>query len=140
MFPAIGGGGRLARGRGGLPSGAYPLSLPHLPTEIKETEKDYQLCVDVPGIKKEDLKVEVDKDVIHVSGQRHEEKETDENLSGVVYHTKEVSRGSFSRSFQLPEDADLDKIDCVSAENGVLKLVVPKHHEQHKQKKQVPIK
>ncbi|MDC6362729.1 MULTISPECIES: Hsp20/alpha crystallin family protein [Flavobacteriaceae] len=91
---------------------------------IKDNEKEFELELAVPGVKKEDFTVEVDHDVLTVSSEiKSESKDTKEN-----YTRKEFSYSSFKRAFTLPETVDGSKIDA-KYEDGVLKLTLPKKEE-----------
>ena len=88
---------------------------------ISETETDYLIKAELPEVSKEEVKVTVNEDVITISGERRKEAEhKDEKL-----HRIESFYGNFSRSFRLPEDADIGAIHAES-KNGVLKVRVPK--------------
>jgi HSP20 family protein len=88
---------------------------------ISETETEYLIKAELPEVSKEDVKVTVDENVITISGERRKEAEhKDEKL-----HRVETYYGHFSRSFRLPEDADITSIQAESR-NGMLKVRVPK--------------
>ncbi len=88
---------------------------------ISETDDAYLIKAELPEVSKEDVKVTVDEDVITIAGERRKEAEhKDEKV-----HRIESFYGSFSRSFRLPEDADVSAIQAES-KNGVLKVRVPK--------------
>ncbi|KDP42164.1 hypothetical protein JCGZ_02894 [Jatropha curcas] len=88
----------------------------------KETPEAHVFKADLPGIKKEEVKVEIEDDrVLQISGEKHMEKE-DKNDT---WHRVERSSGKFSRRFRLPENAKIDQVKA-SMENGVLTVTVPK--------------
>ncbi|XP_048323786.2 18.5 kDa class I heat shock protein [Ziziphus jujuba] len=88
----------------------------------KETPEAHVFKADVPGLRKEEVKVEVEDDrVLQISGERNVEKE-DKNDT---WHRVERSSGKFLRRFRLPENAKLDQIKA-AMENGVLTVTVPK--------------
>jgi len=87
----------------------------------REGEFAYHIEVDLPGVKKEDVSVQVEDGVLVVSGERKIKEEVKEEN----YYKVESSFGSFSRSFRLPEEADVENIHAESID-GVLEVVVPK--------------
>jgi len=112
--------GRLANTRLGTTDDSESASWTPL-ANISETETDYLIKAELPEVSKEDVKVTIDENVITISGERRKEAEhKDEKV-----HRIESFYGSFSRSFRLPEDADLGAIQAESR-NGVLKVRVPK--------------
>ena len=91
---------------------------------IKENEKDFELELAVPGRKKSDFNIEVDKDVLTISSEiKHEDEVKEEN-----YTRREFGFSSFKRAFTLPESIDGDKIEA-NYEDGILKFVLPKKEE-----------
>ena len=89
--------------------------------DISETDKEYLVRAELPAVKKEDVKVTVDRGMITIEGERKQEKE-DKNEK---FHRVERFYGSFSRSFSLPESVDTKSIRCES-KDGVLTVHIPK--------------
>lgn len=91
---------------------------------VKETDNGFELEMAIPGRKKDDFKIEIDKEVLTISSEiNKEENETEGN-----YTRREFSFSSFKRVFSLPETIDADKINA-SYEDGILKFVLPKKEE-----------
>jgi HSP20 family protein len=89
--------------------------------DIIEDETEYLIKVDLPEIKKEEVKVTVENGVLVLSGERKLEKEE----KGRKYHRIERAYGSFGRTFSLPDNADAEKVNAEFNE-GVLKLHIAK--------------
>ncbi|XP_020239816.1 17.5 kDa class I heat shock protein [Cajanus cajan] len=101
----------------------------------KETPEAHVLKADVPGLKKEEVKVEIQDDrILQISGERNVEKE-DKNDT---WHRVERSSGKFMRSFRLPENAKVDKVKA-SMENGVLTVTLPKEEVKKPHAKAIEI-
>jgi HSP20 family protein len=88
---------------------------------ISETETHYQIELAAPGLKKEDFELEIDNGSLMISVKKEESNEA----KGTNFMRQEFSYESFSRSFYLPENVKVDKIDA-RYENGILKVVLPK--------------
>ncbi len=88
--------------------------------DISQDDHEYLLKADLPEMKKDDVKVTVEGDVLCVSGQRKSEKEGQKRK----FHRIERSHGNFRRSFTLPEDADGSKVTA-DFRDGVLKVHLP---------------
>ncbi|MCK9256942.1 MAG: Hsp20/alpha crystallin family protein [Sulfurospirillaceae bacterium] len=87
----------------------------------REDDKAYYVEVDLPGVKKDDISVDVKKDSLTVSGERKYKEEVKEEN----YYKSESYFGKFQRSFSLPDNADTDSISA-KCEDGVLEIVLPK--------------
>ncbi len=104
---------------------------------IIESDKDFKIEVAAPGLKKEDFKVHVEKNLLEISAEKEENKETlDDNKK---YLRKEFSYSQFRRTFSLPNYVDADKIKA-SQKDGVLIVEIPKKDEAKvNPKKQIEI-
>ena len=100
----------------------------------REGENAYHIDVDIPGVKKEDISVDINKNILTISGERKTKAEVKEE----DYYKVETSFGKFSRSFTVPENVDLENIEARS-EDGVLEVIIPKL-EESKTKKIIAIK
>ena len=89
--------------------------------DITEDEKEYLIKAELPDMKKEDVRLTVENEVLAISGERNFEKEE----KGKKYHRIERAYGSFVRSFSLPEDADGGKVTA-EFKDGMLHVHLPK--------------
>lgn len=90
---------------------------------FKETNKDYIIQFDIPGVKKGDVKIEIENNRLMVSGERSDKKEEKDARHVLT----ETYYGTFMRSFNLPIAVDENKVDA-HYEDGVLTITVPKLH------------
>lgn len=102
--------------------------------DIAETEKEFEIQFHLPGMKKDEININVESDRLTVSGERKMENET----KNKNYHTVESHFGSFSRSFYLPDSVNATKIDA-SYKDGILTVLVPKD-EKKESKRTINIK
>ncbi len=113
----------MGRYFGGEDGGA--LMSDFVPTvDLVETEGEFEVKVDLPGLKPEEVNVEVRNGDLWISGKREEEKEE----KGKTYHRVERRHGEFRRMVSLPATIDEEKIEA-KFEHGVLKITVPKTEE-----------
>ena len=102
--------------------GSHVLAGSWIPrADLSEDDSNYYVELEIPGIGKDDLKLEIKGRSMSISG----EKKTSEEVESKKLHSQERSYGSFVRYFHLPEDADLSKIDA-NHEDGVLRVVIAK--------------
>jgi HSP20 family protein len=106
--------------RGGLGRGELNPSV-----DVKETKDAYVFKADLPGVREQDVQVQVTGSVLTISGEKTEETAREE---GERYHTTERFYGSFARSFTLPSGADLEAVKA-ELKDGVLEVTVPKRPE-----------
>lgn len=92
------------------------------PVDIYETNEGFVLKVELPGVQKDDLHLEVHDRTLTIRGERKPETEIPEDH----YHRRERSYGSFQRVFTLPTPIDADKVQA-NVHDGVLELQLPKH-------------
>ena len=89
--------------------------------DITEDDQEYLIKAELPEVKKEDVKLTVQDNVLAISGERKYEKEEKDKK----YHRVERAYGSFLRSFTLPENADGSRV-AAEYKDGVLKIHLPK--------------
>ncbi len=104
-------------------------SAPAFKVDISEDENAFHIEAEMPGLKKEDIALGIEEDVLTIRGERKQKtEEQDKN-----YHRIERTYGSFSRSFNLGEMIDQENIDA-SFENGILHVHLPKAQQVRKNK------
>ena len=101
--------------------------------DVYETDTGYEIAVELPGVKKDDIGIDLKESVLTISGERKNEREND---SGELVR-RERCHGKFQRSWTLPKESDPEKI-AAAYEAGVLTLSIPKRPEV--QPKQIEIK
>jgi HSP20 family protein len=119
----------LWRGRGGEET---PIFAP--PIEVRQEDHNLVVSADLPGMSKEDVRIECTEDALHIEGERRREHE--ETSGGV--HRSERCYGRFQRSIPLPEGAEVDKASA-QFKDGVLEVRVPVPEQQRKAR-EIPIK
>lgn len=99
-----------------------------------EGEYAFHIDADLPGVKKEDINIDIHDGILTISGERNHKEEIKEE----DFYKMETSFGKFSRSFTLPKDVDAENITA-STNNGVLEVTVPKL-EKSKDSKKIEVK
>ena len=102
--------------------------------DLSETDKGYEITTELAGMDEKEIEVVVADDILTIKGQKEEKYEKEEK----DFHLSERQFGSFSRSLDLPENVNQDKIDAQFAD-GVLKIVMPKSKETKKKEKRISV-
>ncbi len=110
------------------------MTTPSFKVDISEDDGAIFIDADMPGIKKEDIKVSMVDDVLSITAERAQSEE--EKNKG--YHRIERSWGCQSRSFTVGENVDTEKIEA-KYDNGVLSLIIPKVEPTKKTGKAIPV-
>jgi HSP20 family protein len=125
---------RYGRARPAATAAASPARSEHIANaewrpvvDISETADEYLIEAELPGVRREDVRVGVDEGVLTVQGTR----EPRADAAARRWHRRERSHGHFARSFALPETADLDSI-AAKFEDGVLQVSIRKLAERRK--------
>lgn len=102
--------------------------------DITETDVAYVIKAEIPGVKKEDIKVAIQDGMLTMQGERKMEKEE----KGKKFHRVECSYGSFVRSFRMPEDADENSVKA-EFKDGILNVTLAKSAKAKPKSKSVNV-
>jgi len=105
-----------------------------MPVEITDKGKDYEVRAELPGVKKEDLDIDIDKNYLTISAEKKEENVVDEK----TFKKSEIRYGSYSRTVYFPEEINIDKTDA-KLEHGILKITAPKKYEDKESRKKLTV-
>ena len=97
--------------------------------DIREEDNRYLLSADIPGVNRDDVEITLEEGVLTVKGER----KTETEVTGEGYRRRERSYGTFLRQFTLPDTVDAGNISA-SAEDGVLKITIPKQEKPEPRK------
>lgn len=106
-----------------------------MPVEVTDKEKEYDIRAELPGVKKEDLDIDLNDNYLTIRATKTEEKHENEKC----YKKSEFRYGEFSRSVYLPQNVDVEKIDA-TLEHGVLKIKAPKLLKEKDSIKKITVK
>lgn len=102
--------------------------------DISETDVAYVIKGEIPGVKKEDVRVTLQNGMLTIQGERKQEKEE----KGKKYHRIECSYGSFMRSFRVPDDADENKVKA-EFKDGILNITLSKSEKAKGKNKAIDV-
>jgi HSP20 family protein len=127
IFGTVFGGNGSRNGNGGG-------SLMRAPdTDVIETEREIRVVTEMPGLRKENIEVDVENNVLTIRGEKREERTEGE---GGRFHLAERRYGTFARSFVLPRDVDPEQIQA-DFQDGVLTIAIPKSERVRRRRIQV---
>ena len=106
-----------------------------MPVELHEQDKEYCVHAELPGVKKEDLDIDIDKNHLTINAKKEEEKKEEDSH----YTKSEFRYGEFSRTIYFPEDIDVEKTTA-QLENGILKIDAPKKDADKEKVKKLVVK
>ncbi len=106
-----------------------------MPVEISDKGENYELKAELPGVKKEDLDIDIDSNYVVINAKKAEEKEHKDK----TYTKSEFRYGEFSRTVYFPEEIDVDKTEA-KLEHGILKIEAPKKVVESENKKKLTVK
>jgi HSP20 family protein len=109
-------------------SGLGSETLGEIRVDLNESDKAYEVSAELPGAKKEDIRVTIDGNYVSISAEVKRESEEEKNKKGERSVVKELFYGSASRGFSLPQEVD-EKAAVAKFEDGILKLSLPKKQE-----------
>ena len=96
--------------------------------EVKQTDKSYKVKIQLPGVKKEDIKIELDNDFLTITAQIEEEKEEkQEKEHNEKYHTCEFRYGKYKRTISFDQPIKVNESKA-KYHNGILSIDIPKQH------------
>jgi len=109
----------------------------NVPVNIRETDKNYELYLVAPGLRKEDFKVNVSGDMLTIGFEQQEENNDQDKQEGWL--RREYRKRSFTRSFNLEDTIDANKIEAKYTD-GILQLILPKKEELRSVSRTIEIK
>lgn len=106
-----------------------------IPIEVSDKEKTYELKAELPGIKKEDLDIDIDSNYVVINAKKEEEKKSEDHN----YTKTELKYGEFSRTIYLSEEIDTTKTQA-ELKDGILLITAPKKQVESEHKKKLAVK
>lgn len=106
-----------------------------LPVDIKEFDNDYKVKVEMPGIKKEDVDIEINKNYLTITAEKNQENEE----KNKKYHKTEFRYGKYTRTVYFPHEINVNESHA-SVDNGILHLDLPKLRKESEETKKLEVK
>ncbi len=108
-----------------------------MPVDIKEYEDKYVVKVEIPGINREDITLDLHKNSLKIEASKKLEQEENDNKK--KYHKSEFRYGEYCRTLYFPSDVDIDKCDA-TLKNGILTIELEKMVKEEERQKKIEIK
>ena len=127
------------------PAFSHQLSMKKVSTwrpavEIKQSEKEYTVKVQLPGVKKDDIEVELDNDFMTITAEIEEEKdEKEQKEKNMKYHTCEFRYGKYKRTISFDQPVRIEEADA-QYKNGVLTIMLPKQQVEEAKTRKLEIR
>ena len=122
----------LGNGRSGGAAAGNLMRAPE--TDVIETEREIRVVTEMPGLKRDQIEVDIENNVLTIRGEKREERSEGEQPAR--FHLAERRYGTFARSFVLPRDVDAEQIHA-DFEDGVLFVSIPKSDRARRRRIQV---
>lgn len=106
-----------------------------MPIDVQEFDNGYKIKAEVPGVKKENLDIDINKSSVTISAKKEEEKEEKNHK----YHKTEFRYGNYSRTVYFPHEIDIKDSEA-RLEHGVLRLDLPKLKKEEEENKKLEVK
>jgi HSP20 family protein len=117
-------------GRAGRPAANGNALMRAPETDVIETEREIRVVTEMPGLRRENIEIDVENNVLTIRGEKREQRTEGEQGR---WHLAERRYGTFSRSFVLPRDVDADNIQA-AFQDGVLTVSVPKSEKARRRR------
>lgn len=130
--------GQFVGGTGVAGGGALGLQTWQPSVDISQNDREWRVEADLPGVKKEDIDIQVRDNQVSLSAQLRQEEESRPEEGGRQYYQRQRRSGFFQQSFTLPRNADEENISC-DFRDGVLTLRIPKSAEAPQRGRRIPI-
>lgn len=108
-----------------------------MPVDVKEYDNEYCLKVELPGISKENINIDINKSYIKIEAKKEIEKEEEDKKH--KYHKSEFRYGNYSRTLYFPYEINVEEASA-ELKGGILELKLPKLHKESDETKHLEIK
>ena len=108
-----------------------------MPVDVKEYDNEYCVKVELPGVNKDDINIDINKSYIKIEAKKEVEKESEDKKQ--KYHKSEFRYGNYSRTLYFPYEID-PNLSTAELKKGILEIKLPKIKDEDKETKKLEIK